>query len=121
MKSVFQEDDEGENHIRVGRLNLVDLAGSERQSKTGATVSEDCKWGQWLFIFLYVHITYNSTLTDCGQTSVVLYCTKIINTVNQLLFATTFFFNIISINWFTTTNIPDPCCYINLKTMIGLL
>lgn len=31
------EDDEGENHIRVGRLNLVDLAGSERQSKTGAT------------------------------------------------------------------------------------
>ncbi|XP_033752540.1 kinesin-II 95 kDa subunit-like [Pecten maximus] len=28
---------DGENHIRVGRLNLVDLAGSERQSKTGAT------------------------------------------------------------------------------------
>uniref|UniRef100_A0AC34RIY5 Kinesin-like protein n=1 Tax=Panagrolaimus sp. JU765 TaxID=591449 RepID=A0AC34RIY5_9BILA len=27
---------DGENHIRVGRLNLVDLAGSERQSKTGA-------------------------------------------------------------------------------------
>lgn len=26
--------DDGENHIRVGRLNLVDLAGSERQSKT---------------------------------------------------------------------------------------
>lgn len=26
---------DGENHIRVGRLNLVDLAGSERQSKTG--------------------------------------------------------------------------------------
>lgn len=121
MKSVFQEDDEGENHIRVGRLNLVDLAGSERQSKTGATVSEDCKWGSWLFIFLYVHITYNSTLTDCGQTSVVLYCTKIINTVNQLLFATTFFFDIILIKWFVTTNVPDPCCYFNLKTMIGLL
>lgn len=70
---------------------------------------------------MIVHITYNSTLTDCGQTSVVLYCTKIINTVNQLLFATTFFFNIISIKWFTTTNAPDPCCYFNLKTMIGLL
>lgn len=27
---------DGENHIRVGRLNLVDLAGSERQSKTGS-------------------------------------------------------------------------------------
>ena len=30
--SALAED--GENHIRVGRLNLVDLAGSERQSKT---------------------------------------------------------------------------------------
>eukprot|EP00118_Oscarella_pearsei_P008572 m.45115 g.45115 ORF g.45115 m.45115 type:complete len:283 (+) comp33564_c0_seq11:309-1157(+) len=28
--------DDGENHIRVGKLNLVDLAGSERQSKTGS-------------------------------------------------------------------------------------
>ena len=28
---------DGEEHIRVGKLNLVDLAGSERQSKTGAT------------------------------------------------------------------------------------
>ncbi|MEQ2195328.1 Kinesin-like protein kif3b [Xenoophorus captivus] len=27
---------DGENHIRVGKLNLVDLAGSERQTKTGA-------------------------------------------------------------------------------------
>uniref|UniRef100_A0A8C5PVY2 Kinesin-like protein n=1 Tax=Leptobrachium leishanense TaxID=445787 RepID=A0A8C5PVY2_9ANUR len=27
---------DGENHIRVGKLNLVDLAGSERQAKTGA-------------------------------------------------------------------------------------
>ncbi|EDV28819.1 uncharacterized protein TRIADDRAFT_52074 [Trichoplax adhaerens] len=27
---------DGENHIRVGKLNLVDLAGSERQGKTGA-------------------------------------------------------------------------------------
>ncbi|XP_066558374.1 kinesin-like protein KIF3B isoform X1 [Amia ocellicauda] len=27
---------DGENHIRVGKLNLVDLAGSERQNKTGA-------------------------------------------------------------------------------------
>lgn len=28
---------DGESHIRVGKLNLVDLAGSERQSKTGST------------------------------------------------------------------------------------
>ena len=27
---------DGDNHIRVGKLNLVDLAGSERQAKTGA-------------------------------------------------------------------------------------
>ncbi|XP_028857943.1 kinesin-like protein KIF3C isoform X2 [Denticeps clupeoides] len=31
-----QEGPDGENHIRVGKLNLVDLAGSERQAKTGA-------------------------------------------------------------------------------------
>ncbi|KAH9518828.1 Kinesin-like protein kif17 [Bulinus truncatus] len=31
------KDDEGEDHIRAGKLNLVDLAGSERQGKTGAT------------------------------------------------------------------------------------
>ena len=30
-------DDQGEAHIKVGKLNIVDLAGSERQSKTGAT------------------------------------------------------------------------------------
>lgn len=28
---------DGENHIRMGKLNLVDLAGSERQNKTQAT------------------------------------------------------------------------------------
>lgn len=27
---------DGDNHIRMGKLNLVDLAGSERQAKTGA-------------------------------------------------------------------------------------
>ncbi|XP_052801351.1 kinesin-II 95 kDa subunit-like [Mya arenaria] len=31
-----EEGEDGENHIRVGRLNLVDLAGSERQAKTKA-------------------------------------------------------------------------------------
>ncbi|XP_041367083.1 kinesin-like protein KIF17 [Gigantopelta aegis] len=30
-------DEEGEDHIRAGKLNLVDLAGSERQAKTGST------------------------------------------------------------------------------------
>ncbi len=30
-------DDQGEAHIKVGKLNIVDLAGSERQDKTGAT------------------------------------------------------------------------------------
>ena len=28
---------DGQDHIRVGKMNMVDLAGSERQSKTGAT------------------------------------------------------------------------------------
>ncbi|CAM9257796.1 unnamed protein product [Lampetra planeri] len=31
-----EEGPDGEDHIRVGKLNMVDLAGSERQSKTGA-------------------------------------------------------------------------------------
>lgn len=31
-----EEGADGENHIRVGKLNMVDLAGSERQAKTGA-------------------------------------------------------------------------------------
>ena len=31
------EIENGENHIKAGRLNLVDLAGSERQGKTNAT------------------------------------------------------------------------------------
>lgn len=30
-------DENGQDHIRAGKLNLVDLAGSERQTKTGAT------------------------------------------------------------------------------------
>lgn len=33
-----QRGPDGEDHIRVGKLNLVDLAGSERQAKTGSTV-----------------------------------------------------------------------------------
>ena len=42
----FQVGPDGENHIRVGKLNLVDLAGSERQAKTGATVSTNVKFFQ---------------------------------------------------------------------------
>ena len=34
----MQKGPDGEDHIRVGKLNLVDLAGSERQAKTGSTV-----------------------------------------------------------------------------------
>ncbi|GFS24814.1 kinesin-like protein [Elysia marginata] len=34
---IATQDDQGEDHIRAGKLNLVDLAGSERQGKTGAT------------------------------------------------------------------------------------
>ncbi|XP_068097780.1 kinesin-like protein KIF17 [Hyperolius riggenbachi] len=34
---IFTTDENGEDHLRAGKLNLVDLAGSERQSKTGAT------------------------------------------------------------------------------------
>lgn len=33
----FTGNADGDDHIRVRKLNLVDLAGSERQSKTGAT------------------------------------------------------------------------------------
>ena len=29
-----EQDDEGDQRIKAGKLNLVDLAGSERQSKT---------------------------------------------------------------------------------------
>jgi len=36
VESSYMGDD-GEAHIKVGKLNIVDLAGSERQSKTGAT------------------------------------------------------------------------------------
>lgn len=31
-----EEGPDGQDHIRVGKLNMVDLAGSERQSRTGA-------------------------------------------------------------------------------------
>ena len=36
VESSFLDED-GEPHVKVGKLNVVDLAGSERQSKTGAT------------------------------------------------------------------------------------
>ncbi|XP_060578330.1 kinesin-like protein KIF17 isoform X2 [Ruditapes philippinarum] len=39
MLEMMSADEEGEEHIRAGKLNLVDLAGSERQAKTGATGS----------------------------------------------------------------------------------
>ncbi len=42
MCQIYQD---GEQHIRAGKLNLVDLAGSERQSKT-----------QVLFYFLIIYI-----------------------------------------------------------------
>lgn len=32
---TMQVRNDGEDHIRKGKLNLVDLAGSERQGKTG--------------------------------------------------------------------------------------
>lgn len=34
---VSEKGEDGEEHLRAGKLHLVDLAGSERQSKTGAT------------------------------------------------------------------------------------
>jgi len=34
---ILEKGSDGEDHIRVGKMNMVDLAGSERQSKTGAT------------------------------------------------------------------------------------
>ncbi len=34
---MLESSSDGEDKLRVGKLNLVDLAGSERQSKTGST------------------------------------------------------------------------------------
>jgi len=34
---ILEQGIDGQDHIRVGKMNMVDLAGSERQSKTGAT------------------------------------------------------------------------------------
>jgi hypothetical protein len=34
---ISTKDENGNEHIRMGKLNLVDLAGSEKQKKTGAT------------------------------------------------------------------------------------
>jgi len=47
---------DGEQHIRMGKLNLVDLAGSERQSKTQATGSN-----------LVEAININQSLTTLGN------------------------------------------------------
>ena len=35
---ISQRGPDGEDHVRVGKLNLVDLAGSERQAKTQSSV-----------------------------------------------------------------------------------
>ena len=35
---MVNTDEDGEDHIRAGKLNLVDLAGSERQGKTGKLI-----------------------------------------------------------------------------------
>jgi hypothetical protein len=56
-------DENGEAHIKVGKLNIVDLAGSERQSKTGATgdlLKEACKIN--LSLSTLCHVI--SSLTD---------------------------------------------------------
>jgi hypothetical protein len=45
---------DGEQHIRMGKLNLVDLAGSERQSKTAAEGQVRRAWGVSLFVFVHV-------------------------------------------------------------------
>ena len=53
---MMSADDEGEEHIRAGKLNLVDLAGSERQAKTGkqkhSYADPDCQRGSRFYIFL---------------------------------------------------------------------
>lgn len=35
---------DGQDHIRVGKLNLVDLAGSERQNKAGPNTAGATDW-----------------------------------------------------------------------------
>ncbi len=49
------KDENGEEHIRMGKLNLVDLAGSERQSKTGATGKKYI-----LIIYLFLSLKYKT-------------------------------------------------------------
>jgi len=51
-----ENDKEGEQRIKAGKLNLVDLAGSERSSKTGA-VGQTLKEG----------IKINLSLTALGN------------------------------------------------------
>ncbi|KAI6227433.1 Kinesin-like protein [Aphelenchoides fujianensis] len=63
---------DGENHIRVGRLNLVDLAGSERQSKTGAQ-GERFKESTKINLSLSALGNVISALVDGGKGSYVPY------------------------------------------------
>ncbi|KAI6206711.1 hypothetical protein M3Y94_00943400 [Aphelenchoides besseyi] len=63
---------DGENHIRVGRLNLVDLAGSERQAKTGAT-GERLKEATKINLSLSALGNVISALVDGGKGSYVPY------------------------------------------------
>uniref|UniRef100_A0A7E4ZSY9 Kinesin-like protein n=1 Tax=Panagrellus redivivus TaxID=6233 RepID=A0A7E4ZSY9_PANRE len=63
---------DGENHIRVGRLNLVDLAGSERNSKTGAT-GERFKEGIKINLSLSALGNVISALVDGKENSEVPY------------------------------------------------
>uniref|UniRef100_A0AAY4DUI4 Kinesin-like protein n=1 Tax=Denticeps clupeoides TaxID=299321 RepID=A0AAY4DUI4_9TELE len=60
---------DGENHIRVGKLNLVDLAGSERQTKTGAQ-GERLKEATKINLSLSALGNVISALVDCRNTHI---------------------------------------------------
>ncbi len=62
---------DGENHIRVGKLNLVDLAGSERQSKTGAEVN---KFLLVEFILLFSNRNSSRELVWKKQLKLICHC-----------------------------------------------
>ena len=60
------EDDTGEEHIRVAKLNLVDLAGSERQAKTGRAKAKLV-----IFILAMCASIYSTTRSVCSVSIVL--------------------------------------------------
>ena len=57
LNMILKVGADGENHIRVGKLNLVDLAGSENIERSGATgkrAAEAGKINKSLLLLLHI-------------------------------------------------------------------